>query len=350
MASNRSAVDRDRRRLFEELPEKHLGALWQVYANALTPEPVKREVSYRWAWRETRPLLFEAARLVPTAEAERRVLMLLNPGLDGAVAITPTLYAGLQIILPGEIARSHRHSPNAIRFIVEGSGAFTAVNGERTVMEPGDFVTTPTWVWHDHGNAGSEPVVWLDGLDLPLVTELSAVFYQRYHEPQQPLSRPNGDSSLRYARGFRPAYHQAARHYSPIVNYPYREARATLAHVAATDHPSPYDGFIIEYTNPITGGAVLPTMDAYLEWLPPHTTLKPHRHTSSTVYLAVEGHGVIEVDGQRWEWEPHDVVVVPSWSRHQHMNTGDDPAILFSFTDGPVIRACALWREEGLEN
>jgi gentisate 1,2-dioxygenase len=342
--------ERDRGRLFQQLPEKHLGALWHVYANALTPEPVKREIAYRWAWRDTRPLLYEAARLVPTEEAERRVLMLLNPGLNGESAITPTLYAGLQIILPGEIARSHRHTPNAIRFIVEGSGAFTAVNGERTIMEPGDFVTTPTWLWHDHGNDGREPVVWLDGLDLPLVTHLSAVFYQRYHERQQPLGRPIGDSTVRYARGFRPTYEEPDRHYSPIVNYPYRDARATLEHLAATDHPSPFDGFMVEYINPVTGGAVLPTMDAYLQWIPLHAALEPHRHTSSTVYLAVEGHGVLEVDDQQFEWEPHDVLVVPSWSTHRHINTGDEPAILFSFTDRPVIRACSLWREKAVTN
>ncbi|MCY0877451.1 MAG: cupin domain-containing protein [Firmicutes bacterium] len=337
--------DRERAHLFEALPGQHLGALWRVYANALTPEPVKREVPHRWAWKDLRPLLYEAARLVPTEEAERRVLMLLNPGLGGEAAITPTLYAGMQIILPGEIARSHRHTPNAIRFIVEGEGAFTAVNGERTVMKPGDFVTTPTWVWHDHGNESDQAVVWLDGLDLPLVATLSSVFYQKYPDIQQPVSRPIGDSSRRYARGFSPARVPLPRHYSPIVNYPYVEAREALATMAESDHPDDYDGYLLQYINPLTGGPVLPTMAAYLQWIPPHSTLKEHQHTSAAVYLGVEGRGVITIDGQAYAWEPHDVIVVPSWCRHQHQNPGDEPAILFSFTDDPVIRALALYRE-----
>lgn len=346
MASDvQESLHQDRERLFSALPGHHLGALWDVYTEALTSEPVTREVPYRWSWSHMRPLLYEAARLVPTDEAERRVLMLLNPGLGGKSAITPTLYAGLQIILPGEVARSHRHSPNAIRLVMEGQGAFTAVNGERTVMNPGDFVTTPTWVWHDHGNESDQAVVWLDGLDLPLVTTLSSVFYQKHPEQQQPVTHPLGDSTLRYGRGFRPAYDSAATHFSPIVSYPYRDARELLATMAQNDVVSPYDGHILQYLNPLTGGAVLPTMDAFLQWIPPHSILTPHRHTSASVYLGVDGHGTIEINGEAFDWEPHDVIVVPSWWRHRHVNPGDEPAILFSFTDRPVIKALSLYRE-----
>ncbi len=348
MATNHSGLKNadERRQLFQALPGKNLGALWEVYSNALTPEPVKREIPSVWRWQELRPLLYDAARLVPPEEAERRVLMLLNPGLPGLNAVTPTLYAGMQIILPGEVARSHRHTPNAIRFIVEGEGAFTAVNGEKTVMKPGDFVTTPTWVFHDHGNEGSEAVVWLDGLDMPLTTALSAIFYERHRERQQPLDRPNDASIARYGRGFRPTWMTPPVHYSPVINYRYEEARGTLAHLAETEAGSPFDGVMIEYINPLTGGPALPTMDAHLQWIQPGQQLKPHRHTGSTLYLGVEGRGVIEIDGQEFPWEEHDVVVVPSWCTHRHQSIGPSPAILFSLTDSPVLKAFSLYREE----
>ena len=349
MAEHASAESSAQRRSFyESLVQQQLGPLWEIYANTLTSAPTPRDVAYRWQWKDLRPLLYEAARLVGPEEAERRVLMLLNPGLPALSAITQTLYAGMQIILPGEVARSHRHSPNALRFVVEGTGAFTAVNGERTIMHPGDFVTTPTWVWHDHGNEADSPVVWLDGLDMPFVTAVSAMFYQKYSEPQQPLTRPVGDSLARYGRGFRPAFESKEPSYSPIISYPYAAARSALETIADTEPGSPYDGVLMQYLNPLTGGSVLPTMDAFLQWISPGRVLKAHRHTGATIYLGVQGHGVIEIDGQRYPWEPHDVIVVPSWSLHRHQNTGQEPAILFSFSDLPIIRAFSLYREESI--
>lgn len=345
MIDNADTYRLERTKLSAALASQHLGSLWEVYADTLTSTPVPKDVPYLWSWRDVRPLLYEASRLVGSDEAERRVLMLLNPGLNGESAITQTLYAGMQIILPGEVARSHRHSPNALRFVVEGTGAFTAVNGERTLMQPGDFVTTPTWIWHDHGNEADTPVVWLDGLDMPLVTDLSAMFYEKYSQPQQPVNKPPGDSWARYGRGFRPAYEVRRPPYSPILRYPYPEARQALAQIASHDRGSPYDAIFMQYLNPLTGGSVLPTMDAFLQWIPPVTDLEPHRHTGSTVYLGVEGHGVIEIDGKAYAWEPHDVVVVPSWSVHRHRNPGQEPAILFSFSDLPVLKALSLYRE-----
>lgn len=348
MASSRqdSEASSGKQHFLSGLASKHLGALWQIYAESLTPEPVTREVPVRWAWREMRPLLYQAAQTIPSAEAERRVLVLLNPGLDGAPAVTPTLYAGLQIILPGEVARSHRHSPNAIRLMIEGAGAYTTVNGELTLMHPGDFVTTPNWVWHNHGNESPEPAIWLDGLDLPLVSSLSAIFYERDNRLQQTVLRTSEVSSGRYARGFRPAYEKLPRHYSPIINYPYKEARSALSEMARTDTANPYDGFIIQYLNPLTGESVLPTIDGYLQWIAPGQRLAEHQHTSSSVYLGIEGRGVVEIDGQGWDWEPHDVIVVPSWCRHRHVNPGGEPAVLFSFTDEPALKKLALYREK----
>ena len=327
------------------LDELSMGPLWTVLKDTLTPFPTPRATVYRWRWRDVRPLLYESVRQVTAEEAERRVLMLLNPGLPGATACAETLYAGIQIIAPGEVARTHRHSPNALRFIMEGAGAFTTVDGERSLMQPGDLVTTPTWTWHDHGNEAAGPVVWLDGLDIPLVQQLAAMLFEPHPDRQQPVSKPPGDSRQRYAMGFRPAFESWSHPYSPVLAYPYRQARDALAAVAATSSASPCDDVLLQYTNPLTGSSILPTMDAYLQWVRAERRTAAHRHTSATVYLGVEGRGVIEVDGTDWEWEPNDVLVVPSWALHRHRNEAAEPAVLFSFSNAPVLRSLGLYRE-----
>lgn len=337
-----SAEDFDRR-----LRAQALGPLWTVLADVLTPTPRPREVPYAWHWPAVRPLLYESLERVSAEEAERRVLVLQNPGLPGPTACTETLYAGIQIIGPGEVARTHRHSPNALRFIMEGTGAVTTVNGERIAMDRGDLVTTPTWTWHDHGNDGDEPVVWLDGLDIPLVQSLSGMFFEPYSEHRQPVTLPAGDSRHRYGMGFRPAFEGFPHPYSPVLSYPYREARAALAAVAAAERGSPYDGVRMEYTNPLSGGSVLPTLDAYLQWIHPGALLKPIRRSSSSVYLGVEGHGAITIDGTAFPWGVNDVVVVPSWAEVRHENPGAEPAVLFSFSNAPVLTPFGLYRESG---
>lgn len=334
---------------YNRLAQEHLGPLWTEFTSLLTPEPVTRAVAHQWAWSTVEPLLDEAAKRVSIEEAERRVLMLLNPGLGGEAAVTETLYAGLQIIAPGEVARAHRHTANALRFIVKGGGAFTAVNGERTIMHPGDFIATPTWTWHDHGNEADTPVVWLDGLDLPIASKLAAVFYEPFESEQQIPARPEGDSRLRYGMGLKPLFENPNPLYSPVLNYPYQEALRSLQTMAKISSGSPFDGIIAGYINPLTGGPVMPTIDAYLQWVAPHTELKAHRHTGSTVYCGVEGSGVLEIEGETYRWGPHDVIVVPSWKAHRHINSGSEPAILFSFTDEPLLRPYGLYREEAVE-
>src|SRR5437870_5153342 len=143
----------------------------------------------------------EAGKLITAKEAIRRVLILENPGMRGESCITQSLYAGLQLILPGEIAPSHRHSQSALRFIVEGSGAYTAVDGERTTMVPGDFIITPSWTFHDHGNPGDEPVVWMDGLDIRIVELFAAQFHEVYPEEVQPVTRSEGAATARFGNG-----------------------------------------------------------------------------------------------------------------------------------------------------
>src|SRR5687767_14887501 len=165
-----------------------VGPLWTALHAMLPDERASRAVAHCWRWRDVRPLLLDAAKMVPLDQAERRVLVLRNPGLDGAYAITSTLYAGLQIILPGEAAPSHHHTPAALRLVVEGDGAYTTVDGVKCAMAPGDLIITPPMRWHDHGHDGHEPTVWLDGLDIPLVRSFDASWASGMRAAQAPLT------------------------------------------------------------------------------------------------------------------------------------------------------------------
>ena len=336
---------------YRDLPGYQLGALWNVLSDALTPEPRSRSVPYHWKWADVRPRVLLAGELVTAAEAERRVLYFLNPGLppEQLKTVGP-LYAGVQLILPGEIARTHHHTPAAIRFIIEGQAAYTTVSGERTIMDKGDFVTTPNWSWHDHGNESDQPMLWLDGLDLPFVTDLDAIFFELFYEKAerevQPVVRPNEDSMHRWAKNMRPTYDQPDGRFSPILNYRWEASRSAL-HALRNDEGSPFDGIILEYINPMTGGPSLPTMGAYLQLLREGEHTLAHRHTSSTVYHVAEGSGYSIVAGQRFDWTVGDTFVVPSWATHEHA-AEDGEAVLFSFTDRPILQAFDLLREQAV--
>src|SRR5512134_1131211 len=216
---------------YQRLDSKGTAPLWEVLARLVRVDPQTACVPALWRYDEIRPLLMEAGRLITAKEAERRVLMLLNPGLQGTPQITQSLYAGLQLILPGEVAPTHRHVASALRFVIEGQGAYTAVDGERTTMHPGDFILTPSWTYHDHGNPGTVPVVWLDGLDVPIVNLFDASFRESFPGETHPNTVPEGDSHARYAANMLPVDWESARPSSPIFNYPYSRSRETLAHL-----------------------------------------------------------------------------------------------------------------------
>lgn len=332
---------------YDELAARQTGPLWTYLSSALTPEPKTKVLPHLWAWDEMRPLVLRSGELVTAAEAERRVIMLLNPGLGGQVATTQTLYAGIQLILPGEIARTHRHTPAAIRFIIEGAGAYTTVDGEKTVMHESDFVLTPNWTWHDHGNESDVPVMWLDGLDIPLVGYLNAIFFEEYETEQQPVTKPPDDSRHRYSGILLPAHEQRVGGHSPLLNYTWEKTRETLERVAAGDPGDPHDGILLEYTNPYTGGPALPTMGCRIQLLRGGQRTEAHRHTPSTIYHVAEGQGATIINGQRFSWRKGDTLVVPTWAWHEHLADGGD-AVLFSFTDDPVLAPLGFVREQAL--
>ena len=317
----------ERQEFYGRLDQRNTAPLWEVLNRLVTPQPQPSTRPAHWRWSDLRPLLLEAGRIITAKEAERRVLVLENPGLRHNPAyksqITQSLYAGIQCITAGETAPRHRHVAAALRFVMEGESAFTAVEGERVMMRPGDFIVTPSWTWHDHGNSGSAPVMWLDGLDIPIVNTFDTSFAE--HHPQSTQANPESSD----ARTF---------------SYPYTDARATLSQMQRARSPHPCHGHKMQYRDAETGASPLPTIAAFLQLLPQGFSGTPYRSTDATVFCAVEGRGESRVGDQTFEWETHDVFVAPSWTPVSHGARGQ--AVLFSFSDRPAQQALALWREQ----
>ena len=341
MADPRDNTEREA--FYERIDPHNLTPLWSVMSGLITPEPKSRCEAHLWRYDEVRPALMEAGELITAKEAERRVLILENPGLRGQSKITTSLYAGLQLVKPGEVAPAHRHTQTALRFVLEGNGAHTAVNGERTYMQPGDFVITPNWAWHDHGNESDAPMVWLDGLDIPLVQFFDASFAQGLGADEQPVTRPAGDALARFGQGLLPVDHEAASPTSPIFNYPYERSRAALETMRQRDEWDPCHGLKMRYVNPVTGDYAMPTMGTFLQLLPKGFATQDYRSTDATVFVCVEGEGTSQIGDRSFTWGPRDIFVVPSWHPVRHEAASD--AVLFSYSDRPVHEKLGLWRE-----
>jgi len=310
----------DRARFSKEIAALNMKPLWE---RVMRLKPGTAAQAAIWRWTDTRPLLARACQLITAKQAERRVLMLENPALAGTTFITPTLYAGLQAILPGENAPTHRHTPNALRFIMEGEGAYTAVDGERIAMRPGDFVVTPGWSWHDHGNLGTKPVVWLDGLDTAFANLLGAHFREDYPEESQPVSGPECAS---------------------VLSYPYERTRGLLEKLSKTGYPHPSHGWKLRYIDRDTGKDPFPTLAAFMQRLPKGFAGRNSRSTDGAVYCVVEGRGGVHIGASHLEFAPHDVFVVPPWETCRFSAAAD--CVIFSYSDRAAQEALGFWREE----
>jgi gentisate 1,2-dioxygenase len=339
-----------REEFIRRIDERNLAPLWQVARRLVTDEPQSVIAPYRWRYAEVRPDLLEAARLITAKEAERRVLVLENPNLRGQSKITNSLFGGLQIIMPGEIAPPHRHMPAALRFIIEGNGAYTSVDGERSFMQPGDFVITPSWTYHDHGNDSDGPMIWLDGLDMHIVNLFEASFFERYSsETPIPPSRPEHDSMQRFGRNLVPVEHSYRRKTSPIFSYPYEATRESLEALRRAEDASPWFGYKMRYVNPLTGGDAIPTISTFMQLVPQGMTTRDYRSTDSTVFVVVEGTGSTRIGDQTFDWTPRDVLVAPSWMAYAHTATSGD-AVLFSYSDRGIQEMIGIWRDARAED
>jgi gentisate 1,2-dioxygenase len=253
---------------------------------------------------------------------------------------------GAQMVCPGEFAPAHRHTMGAIRFVVEGHGAVTVVEGEPLPMEPGDLITTPSWSWHDHLNSGDTPIIWLDGADGPMLHYYQAGFAHPFEERQQRMTKPLGWSHQTYSM-LRPqaAPIPASSHYRPPYRYAWADTEKAFASLAEAPG-DPYEGVLLRYSDPIGGGSTLPTINCEVQMLRPGEKGRAHRHTYTVVYHAFRGAGTTWIGDQKFAWEEGDSFVVPLWHWHSHENDSRAPAILFSINDRPALEALGFLREE----
>ena len=275
----------------------------------------------------------------------RRTLRLANPGLP--YGTTPTFWCSIQYILPGEVAGAHRHQANAMRFIMEGTGARSTVNGENYPFGEGDLVLTPNWTWHDHTHEGAEPMVWLDVLDISLVRSLHATFFEMHPGDVQPVGEVSQRSYMEYGSGLmRPAHPCGYGRSNPLLAYPYDIARTAIER--ASGLPSdPYDDTVLEYQNPAGGGAVTDTLGVRLLRLRPGFSGAARRHTGSKVYYVVQGAGKSLVAGQAFDWGKGDFLSIPPWALHAHaVAEGGERAILLEINDLPAITKLGFYRED----
>jgi len=332
-----------RQAYYDRIAKHDMRPLWKVMDSIVTREPVSRCRPAIWHFDDVKALVMESGNLITTEEAKRRVLILENPALRGESRATNTLFAGIQMILPGEVAPAHRHAAAAIRFVLDGEGAYTAVEGEKAFMAPGDFVITANWAPHDHGNPSNKPMLWLDVLDVPAVNFYEASFSEDFDEPTQETKRQDGDSLSFYGSGVLPDG-TAVTNRTPVINYTYVRTRPIVERMMRAGNVDKHHGARVRYANPVTGGPVLPTMGANLSMLRKGFKGEHYRSTDGTIFVCVEGDGSTDVDGTALEWGPNDVFVVPPWKRYAHNAMKE--SVLFSISDRPAQEALGIWREE----
>ncbi|TFV81108.1 cupin domain-containing protein [Blastococcus sp. CT_GayMR20] len=338
-----------------------LVSLWDNMEDVVS-STTEKFVPHVWRWDDIREVLMAAGDIVSLEEADRRALILANPGVFPKYFTTNNLYVAYQLVRPGETAAVHRHTPSASRFVLEGNGGYTVVEGEKCPMQRGDLILTPQGTWHDHGNDGEAPAIWVDVLDLPIVDHQGAIHFdfvygEADHGGGEPIRKYSQSirteigysTSLYGTGGMQPAYVDSKRGDgigSPQFVYPWEATYAALNRLR--DHEgSPFDGIVLRYTDPTTGGPISPTMDFTVQLLRAGEATKSHRHTSSTSYTCIQGSGETIVDGQVMSWGENDTFVLPSWCWHSHQNhSATEDAILYAVSDLPISVKLGLYREQ----
>ena len=329
------------------LAERNLVPLWPSMRAALPhdmPNRRTKPVVWRYA-QDVRPYLLRAGELTPIEKAERRVLVLSNPGLGlDNMQATPAIFIGMQMILPGESAPNHKHSPSAVRFVVEGEGGFTVVGGKKMPMERGDLILTPSGLWHQHGHEGNTPVIWLDALDLPMVLALEAS-YAVEGAPQAIRNEPDSSQS-RYIRSGLVPYGSLgkARSTYPLLRFPWKEVREALGSFATVTPKG--DIVQLACVNPETGGECLPVLGFSAIMLRPGETVAPSRRSTSAVLHLVEGGIEATIDGHELKADINDTIAIPTHARISLRNASTKTAaFMFQVDDAPMQRKLASFEQ-----
>jgi gentisate 1,2-dioxygenase len=320
--------------------------------------------AHRWRWKEIYPFLSKigeiarAADVKPLETTDRQGILLTNPGLGGRLQITNTIRAAIAIYNPGDLAPAHIHSPNASRTILSDKGGYTNVEGERCECRRGDIVFTPNGTWHDHGNEDSEPMMWIDVLDWPLMEYLDCVWVdQEFRDPSggnaksQTTVHSDGHSTRLYGNGgLKPVFLDNQRGWgqdmTPLFHFRGQDVREALQRLRR-EAGDPYEGIKMEFVNPMSGKPIYPTLDYNAQLLRPGEELRFKRETSSAFFVVIDGKGFSEIGGQRFDWEKNDIFAVPNFLWRRHVNTGSDDAILYSVADTALIKNIGQYRSQG---
>ena len=337
----------------EDLPADYVAALkaqnlvplWPNLRAVLPPhKPRLQTRATHWPYKTLRPLLLQAGELAPIEKAERRVLVLANPGhgLDKMQA-SAAMYLGMQLLLPGEWAPSHRHTPNAVRMVVEGAGAWSTVDGEKCAMQRGDLILTPTGLWHEHGHDGNEPVVWLDVLDLPLVYYMEA----SYHVDGGRQAVKPGHGERAYSRGglLPSAVFERSNKAYPMLRYPWAEARAALESLAADQ--AELEAVQLTYANPETGGHAENILGFYALMLRPGQTLRLPARSPAMVFHVIEGGAQVQIEDQAFTLDTADTCCAPGYTAVTLNNPSAKPAFLFIADETPLHQKLGVFENRG---
>jgi gentisate 1,2-dioxygenase len=319
------------------LAERNMTGMWN------TSRPPAEEVKpCLWRWADIKTALTTAADLVPIESVAMRTVQLKNPGLPGRMS--NTLHFSVQCLMPGERTKAHRNLVSETRFVIQApQGAEFIVDGESFPMESGDVVTTPNWSWHDHHNGGTEPAIWLDGMDTRLVG-IGKGMNERFETEQQPIVKPAGYSN-NLASQARPSWVEWESPTPPPHRYTWAETYQALLTLRDQEtEGDPCDGLQLTFTNPLTGGPTHPTYACEISLLAPRQKLRQHRENCTTIYHVYRGSGATTIEGERFEWSQGDILIVPPWAWHNHESGPDGDAILYSISDWPAMKSLALYR------
>jgi gentisate 1,2-dioxygenase len=325
-----------------ELEASNLHPLWDRYQRITPIKPQAKDAPFHWRWRDIEPFLHRSVGAVSINDIERRALILAHPAFGAETTTTSTLLAAFTVLEPGDRARPHRHTGAAIRFATRADGAATIVNGRRCAMKEGDLILTPPMCWHGHINESDHRIIWFDAANMPLIRAVDAHFF----EPGDPRNNAfwqvdEGEEELWTESGLRAEGVAASTMSSPKYRYPGEATRRLLASA-----PAGADGLhVIRYVNPVTGGAVMPTLDCYAARLRKAVPTRPKRATYNVVCLVVGGEGRSTIGDKTFEWSQHDVFTVPHWTFARHEAIGGD-ADLFMVTDKSAFERLDLVREE----